>query len=111
MEAILADVAAKLPKVPSGQLSPADFGALSSELQAIQKGAANLAPPNASASDLTKFNAILSSVISGQTAAAGGVVTPVQDLAIGDLQTIANGLLYGVQFYHGTQQPLPAVAK
>ena len=103
----MVDVAAKLPNVPTGKLSPADFGALSSELQALQKGSANLAPPNATASDLTKFNAIVSSVISGQTQASGGVVTPVQDLAIGDLQTIANGLLYGVQYFHGTQQPLP----
>lgn len=106
----LGDVAAKLPLINTGKLTPNDLGVLSGELQNVAQQTTllkGLFP--ADSSKLDSANAFIAGVISSNAALNGGrAPTADQVLATTALQDFSNGLTDGIQFWqgkHSVQKP------
>lgn len=103
--ATLQDVAAKLPLINSGKLTPTDMGVLSGELQLLGgdvQALRNLIP--ADSSKLDRAAAFISGVIQSNAALNGGrAPTADQVVATTALTDFANGLLDGIGYWQGRQ--------
>lgn len=99
------DVAAKLPLINSGKLTPNDMGVLSGELQILAQNTTilrNLYP--ADSTKLDHARAFLAGVISSNAALNGGrAPTADQVLATTALMDFSNGLTDGAGYQLGRQ--------
>lgn len=101
--ATIQDVAAKLPQLNSGKLTPYDMGVLGGELHVLVNDTTllrNLIP--ADSDKLDKANAFLAGVIQSNASLNGGSApTASQVLATTALTDFANGLAAGVEYWKG----------
>lgn len=97
------DVAAKLPLINSGKLTPNDMGVLSGELQLLARNSQilrNLYPTDST--KLDHAHAFLAGVIQSNAALNGGrAPTADQVLATTALTDFSNGLTDGIEYWKG----------
>lgn len=100
---VIHDVAAKLPLINSGKLSPNDMGVLSGELQVLAGNSRYLSRIfPADSSKLDSAAAFLSGVIQSNAALNGGrAPTADQVVATTALTDFSNGLLDGIGYWQG----------
>lgn len=97
-------LAASLPLIPQGKLSPSQLGQVAGQLQQLQ---ASITTTETTV--LTELGSVLAAVQSQIT--PGGDLSATSALIFAALQNFANGVIAGVQFWQGEQAVLhPAVA-
>lgn len=102
----LDDLAAALPKIPLGQVSPFDLGVLSGELSSLKKAKNATA---STAAETTAFDRIISLIGNvSMIANKGGNPTAITGAMSAQAQSFANGIVYGRAFNAGrTSVTLP----
>lgn len=98
----LQDLAAALPDMMSGKVTPFDMGVLNAELRAIQNDAtAPALQKNADA--LNQIGSIISAGIQANAGLTGGNPTATTAIVSAHLTDFANGILHGIDFWKGQQ--------
>lgn len=96
-------LAAALPKIPVGGVTPFQLGAISAEVQAIN---AKATAANAGSQLLSQIGSLVALVSNEEAAASGGNVTVSQALLVAAGQNVANGILNAIGFWQGSQSVL-----
>lgn len=101
----LEDVAAKLPKLNSGELKPFDFGVLSGELTQLRLKTVSLETADPANRDkYATFDAFLGSVIQSVASVNGGNVPTVGSaVATAALTQASTGIKDGIAHWQGRQ--------
>jgi hypothetical protein len=107
----LTNLAAILPKIPIGGVSPFQLGAVSAQLNAIN---AKATAANASQQLISQIGSVIALVSNSEAAASGGNITVQQALLVAAAQNVSNGISNALGFYAGAQSvtnpPPPASA-
>lgn len=105
VETQLLDVAAKLPHLNDGSLSPSDMGVLQGELDSVKAALPDLAKLfPLDSRRLSDAEAFLAGIISSNATLNGGKAPTLDQVAANTaLIDFANGLKDGVGYFHGKQ--------
>ena len=101
-------LAASLPLIPQGKLTPAQLGAVAGQISQLQRSITST-----ETTVLAELGSVLAAVQSQITPA--GDITATAALIFAALQNFANGIIAGVQFWQGEQavlhtNPAPAAS-
>lgn len=99
----LQDLAAALPDIPSGKVTPYQMGVLNAELGAIN-ATASVDPKNQEA--LNQIGSLLSAAVQANNGISGGNPTAATAIASAALADFANGINHAIQFYNGQKSVL-----
>lgn len=99
----LQDLAAALPGIPTGKVTPFQMGVLNAELRAINATAQapDVAPKNQEA--LSQIGSLLSASVQAYNAQTGGNPTAATAIASAALEDFANGINHAILFWQGQQ--------
>lgn len=99
----LTDLAAALPGIPTGKVTPFQMGVLNAELAAINATAKapDVAPKNQEA--LSQIGSLLSASVQAYNAQTGGNPTAATAIASAALEDFANGINHAILFWQGQQ--------
>jgi hypothetical protein len=96
----LTNLAAALPKIPVGGLTPFQLGVISEEIQGINSKATT---GGGSADLLNQIGSLISLVSTSEAAASGGAVTATQALLVGVALNVQLGINNALGFFAGSQ--------
>lgn len=102
----LQDLAAALPDIPSGKVTPFQMGVLNAELQGIQSATADPALAKDSAA-FSRIGSLISAAVQANAGSTGGNPTVETAVAAADLADFANGINHAIAFYQGQQSVKP----
>ncbi len=107
----LTSLAADLPQIPLGKLTPVQLGTLSAQLSKIQgqmqasqaAGESVGTPPVNLSQTLSQLGSLISLVSSSEATATGGLETADQAIAVQYLANVSQGLANALGLYAGQQ--------
>lgn len=106
----LQDLAAALPDMASGKVSPFQMGVLNAELSAIKADGAAEADAK-TREGYSQVGSLISAGIQAHVAASGGIPTATDAIAGAALTDFASGINHGIAFWQGqrsvTAPPAP----
>lgn len=98
----LQDLAAALPDMVSGKVTPFEMGVLNAELQGIN-GAATDPTLAKNAAALSRIGSLISAGLQANAGLTGGNPTAASAIASAALTDFANGINHAIQFWQGQQ--------
>jgi hypothetical protein len=102
----LQNLAANLPLIPVGKVTPFNLGVISAQLSAINSAATS---QNADAKFLSQIGSVIALVSNEEAAASGGNITTSQAVLVAAATNVANGINNALGFFEGQQSVLAAV--